>query len=323
MFPLVCSPAVPDELQLLATATLEIAAPPGVVREQFFDLDQHVREHIYHGHELSWAPQHPPEARRLRMLTRILGRTQDEEFVIEDGDDATWVRRYVEGPNVGARMVARFQPLDAGTRVRLESWVPARGFVSGLGKLSKIGMEKMLEKTLGEHQRAIEGYKPKQPRGALGVVMASLRELRERLGALGEDERMATIQTFLELGCLVAIADGHADDAERGALHRVLHELCNVELSDEAMAQMIDSAHEVVASDGIETRCDYVGAALKAFGLSELGLELAALIGLVSHGLDQHELAALGRIAAAAGVDEARMSELVATVDRELSGELA
>ncbi|MBI2394784.1 MAG: hypothetical protein HYV09_34765 [Deltaproteobacteria bacterium] len=317
---------MPDDLQLLATATLEIAAPPDVVREQFFDLDQHVREHIYHGHELSWAPQHPPEARRLRMLTRILGRAQDEEFVIEDGADATWVRRYVDGPNVGARMIARFQslaPVEARTRVRLESWVPAKGFVSGLGKLSKTGMEKMLEKTLGEHQRAIEGYQPKQPRGSLGVVMASLRELRDRLGALGEDERMATIQTILELGCLVAIADGHADDAERAALHRVLKELCNVDLGDEAMAQMIESAQEVVASDGMDARCDQVGASLKALGLSELGVELAALIGLVSHGLDQHELAALGRIAAAAELDDARLSALIGTVDRELSGDLA
>jgi len=310
---------VSDEPQLLATATLEIGAPLAVVREQFFDLDQHVREHIYHGHELSLAGE-----KRVRMVTRILGRVQEEELVIEEGPESTWVRRYIGGANQGARFVARFHALDGQrTRVRLEAYVPAKGFVAGLGKLSKTGMEKLLEKTLGEHQRAIEGYAPKQPRGSLGVVMASLRELGARLGSMGEEDRMRTIQTLLELGCVVAVADGVADDAERGALHRVLRELCKLELSPAGMDQMIASANEVVATDGMESRCDYLGGALQGLALSELGVELGALIALVSHGIDQHELAALSRLATAAGLDEDRLNSIIGTVDRELSGVLA
>lgn len=312
---------MPDDLQILATATAEIASPIAVVREQFFDLDQHVREHIYHGHELTWAPNHPPEEKRLRMVTRILGRNQDEELVVEE-EGGAWVRRYVEGVNAGAKFVARLTDVDGKTRVRFEAWVGPKGFVSGLGKLSKSGMEKLLEKMLGEHQRAIEGYKPKKPRGSLGVVMTSLRGLSTRLGAMPEDERMATFQTLLELGSLVAIADGEADDAERAALTRVLEELCKIRLSPESMEKMLQSAHAVVASDGIEARCEVIGNNLAALDIAPLGIEVAALIALVSHGLDLHEMSALACVAEAAGLPENQLDEIIATIDRELSGNL-
>lgn len=312
---------MPDDLTLLATATAEISAPLAIVREQFLDLDHHVREHIYHGHELTWAPKHPPEARRLRMVTRILGRNQDEDIVIDE-EDGCWVRRYVEGVNTGAKIIGRFHALDGKTRVKLEAHVGPKGFVSGLGKLSKSGMEKALEKMLGEHQRAIEGYRSKKPRGSLGVVMTSLRELSGKLHAMPEDERMATIQTLLELGSLVAIADGYADEAEREALTRVLRELCRIELSSESMSQMIKSAHEVVKADGMDARCDVLGENLAALGIAPLGIEVAALVALVSHGLDLHEMSALTRVAEAAGMDEEQVDAIIGTIDRELSGNL-
>ena len=113
-----------EELQMLASATTEITAAAALVRAQFFDLDQHVREHIYHGHELSRAA-----GDRLRIVTRVLGRVQEEEFLIEEGPGATWVRRYVEGPNRDAQFVAQFTQTSAETtRVRLEARVPARGW---------------------------------------------------------------------------------------------------------------------------------------------------------------------------------------------------
>jgi hypothetical protein len=319
---------LPDDLSLLATATVEFTAPLAVVREQFFDLDQHVREHIYHGHELSWAPKFPPEARRLRMLTRILGRNQEEDFVIEEGDGGAWVRRYVDGVNTGAKLVAKLSAVlgeqgDGKTRVRLEGWIGPKGFVSGLGKLSKSGMEKLLAKILGEHQRAIEGYQPSRPRGSLGVVMVSLRELATKLGAMNADQRMWTIQTLLELGSIVAIADGEADDAERAALSQVLEELCKVKLPPASMAQMIQSAHDVVAAEGIETRCAVLGQRLASLGIAQLGVEVAALVALVSHGLDLHELSALACMAEAAGLSPDALDEIIAAVDRELSGEAA
>jgi len=313
---------VSDELSLLASATTELAAPIAIVRGQFFDLDQHVREHIYHGHELVFAPKYPPEARRLRMLTRILGRNQEEDFVIEEGDGGAWVRRYVEGVNTGAKVVAKLTEVDGRTRVRLEGWVGTKGFVSGLGKLSKSGMEKFLEKMLAEHQRAIEGYKPAQPRGSLGVVMASLRELGAKLKAMSEEQRTSTIQTLLELGSIVAIADGEADEEERAALSRVLDELCNIKLPPASMAQMIQSAHDVVEADGIEARCELLGERLAALGIAALGIEVAALVSLVSHGLDLHEMSALALVAEAAGLPSDKLDDIIATVDRELSGNL-
>lgn len=310
-----------DDLSILAFATAEISSPLAVVREQFFDLDQHVREHIYHGHELTWAPKQPPEAKRLRMVTRILGRNQDEEFVIED-EGGLWARRYVDGVNAGAKVLGKFTEVDGKTRVRLEAHVGPKGFVSGLGKLSKSGMEKYLEKMLGEHQRAIEGYKPSKPRGSLGVVMASLRELSTKLAALNEEHRMIAIHTILELGSLVAIADGEADEAERATLRQVLKELCKVDLSAESMEQMIQSAHDVVASDGMEARCNVIGNNLAALEIAPLGVEVAALVSLVSHGLDLHEMAALATVASAAGMPDGQLDEIIATIDRELSGNL-
>jgi hypothetical protein len=284
----------------LAAASLELAAPIDRARAFFFDLDAQVRLQPYHGVELTWAPQHPPEARRLRQRARVLGRTHDEEFVIEPGDGGAWVRRYVDGPNAGTRFVATFRPVgETKTYTRAEAFVPPSGFSSGIGKVSKIGMQKILEKLLDEHRPHVEGAPAPPP----PIDPESLRTLSQKLHSLADAARGEAIQTLLEIACLTAIADGQADPAERSALHRVFVELCGLSLGDAAMDEMIASASEVVADDGIELRCQLAGQALIAHGLGDDGLDIAAAVALSSHGIDRHELATMERLAAAAGLN--------------------
>lgn len=295
-----CDPGGMSDESSLAVVSLELAAPLDRARAFFFDLEAQVRVQPYHGVELSWAPQHPPEARRLRQRARVLGRTHDEEFVIEPGDGGAWVRRYVEGPNVGARFVTTFRPVgEAKTHARAEAFVPPAGFSSGIGKVSKIGMQKILEKLLEEHRPHVEGAPPPPP----AIDPESLRTLAAKLRGLKDEARAEAIQTLLEIACLTAIADGRADAAERGALHRVFVELCGLSLNDAAMDEMIASASEVVADDGIELRCQLAGQALSAHGLADDGLDIAAAVALSSHGIDRHELATLDRLAQAAGLE--------------------
>jgi hypothetical protein len=305
-----------EEPTALASAKAEIASPLTQVRAHFFDLEGHVRDALYHGVELSFSPQHPPEARRLRLVTRVLGRTLIDDLTVDEGPGGEWIRRYVDGPNVGSRFVATFREGEpARTFVRLEAFVPKSGFTAGIAKVSRIGMEKILEKTLGEHQRVIEAAAGE---GAPPVVAVSaqdaqsMRTLGAHLAQLQPQARADAIQTLLEVACVTAIADGRVDAEERRAVHRVFRELCGIELSPTAMDELLESAAEVVANDGVEARCDLSGRSLRALGLVELGLDVAVTVALVSHGIDRHELCAIAAIAVAAGEGEDAVDSAVA-----------
>jgi uncharacterized tellurite resistance protein B-like protein len=305
-----------EEPTALASAKAEIASSLPTVRAHFFDLEGHVRDALYHDVELSFSPQHPPEARRLRIVTRVLGRTLVDDLAVDEGPGGEWIRRYVEGPNAGSRFVANFREGDAErTFVRLEAFVPKSGFTAGIAKVSRIGMEKILERTLGVHQRVIEaaaGKAGSTPKEVSAQEAQSMRTLGAHLAALQPEARVQAIQTLLEVACVTAIADGRVDADERGAVHRVFRELCGIELSPAAMDELLESAAEVVASDGVEARCDLSGRALRTLGLVELGLDVAVTVALVSHSIDRHELCAIGALAVAAGEGEEAVDRAVA-----------
>jgi hypothetical protein len=308
----------------LASTKADIAAPLADVRGQFFDVQAHVSGGLYHDVELSFAPDHPVASRRLRQATRVLGRLQVEDFVVEEGAAGEWTRRYVDGPNAGARFVASFRAQSAtSTNVQLEAFVPRAGFTAGIAKVSRLGMERILEKTLADHQRVIERKVASgQPLSALAAppvtdeALASMRTLGTCLRELAPEARTEAIQTLLEIACIVAIADGHVDELERAAVHRVFRELCGIELGAEAMDELLASAAEIVASDGVEVRCALAGCALQALDLVDLGLDVGATVAIVSHGIDRHELCALGAIAAASGVGELEVDRAVARAGR-------
>jgi tellurite resistance protein len=299
-------------------ATIVILRPVDVVRAQFFDLDHHVRDGVHRGTSLRWTLR-PPGERRLKQETRVLGRIVTEEFVIED-DAGKWVKRFVEGPNAGGKYVVKFdqEPHNA-TRANAEAQAPPKGFDNGLGKLSDLGVVKSLEKLLSDHQRALEGYEPGRVRGDVDKVLKALRDLTTPIFAREQSEQRAIVSNFLEAAAITAISDDVADDIERQTMKGVARNLCFIELDDAAIDRIVQGTTDAASADGIETRCDKIGARLLKLGMSDLGLAVAALIAQVSHGVEARELAALQRIARAAGVEDAKLGALITRVDAMLT----
>ena len=274
-----------------------------------------------------------PGERRVEAELKLMTRSHVDVFLIEEGEGGSWVKRFVEGPNRGARFEATFTalsgvggaPVSAGqgrsTRVELTAHVGSMGYHAGLGKLSQLGLQKALEKTLEEHRRAIDGYQPGRARGAVKGVLepmaGAVREARQR--ADGQNLR-AVMTNLLEAACVVAVANGEVDDAERDVIREVAITLCDLELDAPAIDKMVENVAVAVAAEGIEQRCDKIAGRLAVLGLGEVGLGVATLVAQVSHGIDAPELAALSRIAAALGLGDDALTDVIHRVDRALEG---
>lgn len=302
-----------------ARSTIVIERPVDVVRAQFLDVDHHVRDRVHPGMVLRWAPARAPGERRVRQETTVLGRIVAEEFVIEAEAGGRWVKRFVEGPNVGGAYTATFTAEGSRTRVDAAASPPPRGFDNGLGKLSELGVQKALERLLGDHKRALVGYEPGRVRGDVARVLRALRDKTTPILAREPDEQRTILSNLLEAAALTAICDEVADDVERHTLKGGAHSLCFLELDDAAVDRLVSSTRGAAIAEGVEGRCDKIGLRLRRHGVVEVGLAFAALIAQVSHGLDARELAVLQRIARAAGVADAELGKLVARVDSLLS----
>src|SRR6185437_7837462 len=124
---------------------------------QLFDVDHAIRARIHHDVSLRWLPPQAPGERRVEQSTKVLTRTHVDVFVVEEGEAGAWVKRFVDGPNKGARLVAELAEEEGHTRVRVVAFVGPGGYQTGLGKLSQLGLERMLQKLLEEHRRALDG----------------------------------------------------------------------------------------------------------------------------------------------------------------------
>lgn len=306
-----------------AAASVEIARAPDVVREHFFDLAAAIATQPYHGVTLSWATESDHE-KRARQEIHVLGSAIVDDFVLEQGDGETWVKRFVEGPNTGGRYVARFEASPTGTRVEIVAHAPPHGFSFGLGKLSPLGLEKALRKMLGEHAKAIENYQfePGSTRAPVVGVLASLDDLTAPVLALGERERRAIVATLLEAASLVAIADHDADVAEREVMDEVARALCDRGLDDETRLRLVKGAERALSVEGMAARCEKLGARLKTLACAELGLAVATIVAEVSHGIDPPEMAALQKIAHGAGVPDAALASIMGRIDEEMTDAL-
>ncbi|MGO8996437.1 MAG: hypothetical protein ACLQVI_24240 [Polyangiaceae bacterium] len=305
-------------------ATLVIERPVDVVRAQFFDVDHHIRDRVHPSVALRWSATRAPGEARVRQETNVLGRLVAEEFVIEEGEGGRWVKRFVDGPNVGGAYVASFAAeRTVATRIEAEAKAPPKGFDNGLGKLSDLGVQKALEKLLGDHRRALEGYEPGRVRGDVSRVLRALREKTSPLLKREADEQRAIMSNLLEAATLTAIIDEVADDVERHTLKAGAQALCFLELDDAAVDKLVSSTRGAAVAEGVEGRCEKIGSRLRRHDFVEVGLAFATLIAQVSHGLDARELALLQRIARAAGLPDSELGALIARVDGLLSGPVA
>ena len=311
-------PAAPP---LAATARLDFERPVEAVRSVFFDVNLAVRGKIHRGMRLHWIGRTPDGKRAVRQQTRVLDKLVVEDFVIDEGPDGTWVKRYLEGPNAGTVFTAAFDPEGSrGTRVTMEAHVGPHGFAQGLGKLSAVGLEKAMRRVMTEYKLALEGYEPGRARGAVLAAIAQAQQGSLAMRSLDDAKRRQLASAVLETACSIACVDEGPDEAERDALRAIVAALWSVPLAPAAEERMVRTAAAAVAKEGPRQRCEALGKRLHALGFARLGVAIAALVAEVSHGLDPSELAALRQLATAAGVDEVELGDIVKAIDLTLSG---
>lgn len=121
---------------------------------------------------------------------------------------------------------------------------------------------------------------------------------------------------LVDLGVLVAYADGKVDDQERALLLEVFQALLETKLTPEVVDALISASVEVTDAAGAEPRARLVGAILHDCDAADPGLRVALAIAFASEGLSAAERAVIDRIAGAAQVQRSRVEELVAEVKK-------
>lgn len=116
---------------------------------------------------------------------------------------------------------------------------------------------------------------------------------------------------IIDLGVLIANADGKVDDREREILLEIFQALLETKLTREVVDHLVTASAEVIQAAGSEPRARLVAAILRDCDAAEPGLRVALAIAFASEGLSSSERAVIDRIAGAAGVPKARVEALV------------
>lgn len=300
---------MPDTIQI--SAALRINSPKERVREQYRDIDHHIRNNVHPSIHYEWQEGAPGE-RKIKTTFRILGLPQFDVSVLEDVADGSFVIRYLEGTNAGMVLVHRFVEIEpAVTEVQLSANAPSTLGRKILGPLFVVGARQVMKKALAEDKRDLEAgaFRAGVAAGKVEDALASLAAQRHAGSAVKH--------SILEAACLISACDGQVDDAERDAIRRASALLGATGPECEA-GNMIERALESAHSEQIKTEIDRVGKELAVAGVAREGLISAAVVGLVSQGMSLGELEALRRLALAAGVEENTIAPLIEVADATL-----
>jgi tellurite resistance protein len=123
---------------------------------------------------------------------------------------------------------------------------------------------------------------------------------------------------IIDLGVLVANADGKVDDRERSMLSDVFTTLLGTSLNADVVDALLTASLEVIKQAGAEERARLVGTILKDCDAGEPGLIVAIAVAFASEGLNENEQRVVDRIAEAADVPKERLDHLTKKV-RDLS----
>jgi tellurite resistance protein len=119
---------------------------------------------------------------------------------------------------------------------------------------------------------------------------------------------------IIDLGVLVASADGKVDDGERAMLLDIFQTLLETTLTAEVVDHLVTASLEVIEAAGAVPRARLVGAILRDCNAVEPGLMVALAVAFASEGLSPAERGVVSRIAEAADFGEDRLDALVARV---------
>jgi tellurite resistance protein len=119
---------------------------------------------------------------------------------------------------------------------------------------------------------------------------------------------------IIDLGVLVASADGVVDDKEREILFDLFQTLLDTKLSAEVVEALVTSCVQVIEAAGPESRARLVAEILRDCDAVEPGILVALAVAFASEGLSQEERVVIERIADAAKLPRARLEEIVSRV---------
>jgi hypothetical protein len=294
------------------TASLRMERPVDEVRAQYRDIDHHIRNNVHPSIRYEWEPGAPGE-RKIKTTFRILGVPQFDISLLEDAEDGSFVIRYLEGSNAGMVLVHKFVPLGPNaTDVQLFADAPSSLGRKLLGPLFVAGARQVMKKALGEDKRDLEkgAFRAGRAAGKLDAALQPVLPLASR--------DPATKRLVLEAACLVSVADGDVDAAERDALF-CLAKLLGAEGEHSWLTTRIGDLTKLAASTGIAMEAERLGAWLKANDVAMPALVATAVVALVSQGMSLGELALLRRLAIASGIAEDAIGPVVDAADEALS----
>jgi tellurite resistance protein len=126
---------------------------------------------------------------------------------------------------------------------------------------------------------------------------------------------------IVDLGVLVARADGVVDTKERQLLRDVFEGLLGTRLSPEVVDQLIQASLDVIEQAGVEARAQLVAEILQDCSATEQGILVALAIAFASEGFSQAERSVIEMVARAARLSPDRFDALVAQIKSKVPDE--
>jgi hypothetical protein len=305
------------------TASLRIERPAEVVRHQYRDIDHHIRNNVHPDIHYQWEPADPGQ-RKIRTTFRILGVPQYDVSELEDGEDGSFVIRYLEGSNAGMVLVHRFVAVgpDA-TEVELTADAPATLARKLLGPLFVAGARQVMRKALAEDKRDLE-----QGLYEAGRAVGNIEHALSFMGPLAggsfsfvrplAERSAAGKRAVLEATCLIAVADRTLEPSELDAIARLTQ---IIGASDERswIKARAGELAAVAASPQIVAEATRIGRELVAQGVGVEGITAAVVVALVSGGMTLGELELLRVLARVAGIPDGSLPAVMESAERALN----
>ena len=143
----------------------------------------------------------------------------------------------------------------------------------------------------------------------LKVIAAAIEELCDAFERGGYNPT-----PIIDIGVLVASADGEVDVHEREMLLDVFQTLLGTSLTAEVVDHLVTASLEVIQAAGAESRARLVAAILRDCNAVDAGVRGALAIAFASEGLSKEERIVIQRIAESGGMSPARLAKLTADV---------
>lgn len=126
---------------------------------------------------------------------------------------------------------------------------------------------------------------------------------------------------LIDIGALVANADGVVDDEEIDTLRRILQPMLGEGIEAEVVGFLINASIRVIQGDGVDARARLVAEILMDCDAVEAGLKVALGVAFASNGFSDAERGVIEKLATATKFPKAKLDEMIASV-RELYSDI-